>query len=66
MITTLTPEQLALLKPLVAPSVYSLTSITLDINMTNNDGFVPSIIMKSVEVVAKKYESYYLAPLDPN
>jgi hypothetical protein len=66
MITTLTPEQLALLKPLVATSVYSLKSITLDINMTNNDGFVPSIIMKSVEVVAKKYESYYLAPLDPN
>jgi len=45
---------------------YQLDSITLDINMTNNDGFVPSIIVKSVEVVAKKYEAYYLAPLDPN
>ena len=66
MITTLTPADLALLKPDTGTSAYSLTSITLDINMTNNDGFVPSIIMKSVEVVAKKYESYYLAPLDPN
>jgi hypothetical protein len=45
---------------------WRLGSITLDINMTNNDGFVPSIIVKSVEVVAKKYEAYYLAPLDPN
>ena len=45
---------------------YQLDSITLDINMTNNNGFVPSIIVKSVEVVAKKYEAYYLAPLDPN
>jgi len=67
MITTLTQDQIDALKPAgVTPSVYSLTSITLDINMTSNDGFVPSIIMKSVEVVAKKYESYYLAPLDPN
>jgi hypothetical protein len=66
MITTLTSADLALLKPDTGTSAYSLTSITLDINMTNNDGFVPSIIMKSVEVVAKKYESYYLAPLDPN
>jgi hypothetical protein len=47
-------------------SGYQLGSITLDINMTNNDGFVPSVIVKSVEVVAKKYEAYYLAPLDPN
>jgi len=67
MITTLTQAQIDALKPAGAtPSVYSLTSITLDINMTSKDGFVPSIIMKSVEVVAKKYESYYLAPLDPN
>jgi len=26
---------------------------------------VPSIIGKSVEVVAKNYEAYYLAPMDP-
>ena len=45
---------------------YSLKSIHLEINMANNDGFVPSVIMKSVEVVAKNYEAYYLAPLDPN
>jgi hypothetical protein len=43
-----------------------LKSIHLEINMANNDGFVPSVVVKSVEVVAKKYESYYLAPLDPN
>ena len=43
-----------------------LKSIHLEINMVNNDGFVPSVVVKSVEVVAKKYESYYLAPLDPN
>jgi hypothetical protein len=58
------PQNLAALK---APnSEYRLGSIALDINMTNNDGFVPSVIVKSVEVVAKKYEAYYLAPLDPN
>jgi hypothetical protein len=61
-----TPTDLTALKPATGTSNYSLSSITLNINMTNNDGFVPSIIMKSVEVVAKKYESYYLAPLDPN
>jgi hypothetical protein len=44
----------------------SLKSIHLEINMANNDGFVPSVIVKSVEVVAKNYEAYYLAPLDPN
>ena len=47
-------------------TAYSLTSIHLEINMANNDGFVPSVIVKSVEVVTKKYEAYYLAPLDPN
>lgn len=47
-------------------TTYSLKSIHLEINMANNDGFVPSVIMKSVEVVAKNYEAYYLAPLDPN
>jgi len=46
---------------------YYLTSIYLEINMTNNsDGFVPSVVLKSVEVVTKNYEAYYLAPLDPN
>ena len=45
---------------------YYLDSVSLEINMNNNDGFVPSIIVKSVEVVSKKYEAYYLAPLDPN
>jgi hypothetical protein len=49
-----------------ANTTYSLKSIHLEINMANNDGFVPSVIMKSVEVVAKNYEAYYLAPLDPN
>jgi hypothetical protein len=47
-------------------SNYRLTSIHLEINMANNDGFVPSVVLKSVEVVAKNYEAYYLAPLDPN
>jgi hypothetical protein len=47
-------------------SQYYLQSIALEINMSNNSGFVPSVIVKSVEVVAKNYESYYLAPLDPN
>jgi len=65
MVTTLAQAQgLASIKAI--NSGYRLGSITLDINMTNNDGFVPSIIVKSVEVVAKKYEAYYLAPLDPN
>lgn len=45
---------------------FYLDSVSLEINMNNNDGFVPSIIVKSVEVVSKKYETYYLAPLDPN
>lgn len=49
-----------------ANTTYSLKSIHLEINMANNDGFVPSVIVKSVEVVAKNYEAYYLAPLDPN
>jgi hypothetical protein len=47
-------------------TTYSLTSVHLEINMANNDGFVPSVVVKSVEVVAKDYEAYYLAPLDPN
>ena len=50
----------------VSTSTYHLESAHLEINMSNNDGFVPSIIVKSVEVVAKNYEAYYLAPLDPN
>jgi hypothetical protein len=49
-----------------ANTLFSLKSIHLEINMANNDGFVPSVIVKSVEVVAKNYEAYYLAPLDPN
>jgi hypothetical protein len=48
------------------PSTFRLDSVSLEINMSNNDGFVPSIIVKSVEVVTKNYEAYYLAPLDPN
>jgi hypothetical protein len=57
--------------PTIEPNVinstqYYLESAHLEINMSNNDGFVPSIIVKSVEVVAKNYEAYYLAPLDPN
>lgn len=47
-------------------STFYLESVFLEINMSNTDGFVPSIIVKSVEVVSKKYESYYLAPLNPN
>jgi hypothetical protein len=50
----------------VPGSTFYLESVHLEINMSNNDGFVPSIIVKSVEVVAKNYEAYYLAPLDPN
>ena len=49
-----------------AASNYHLESAYLEINMSNNDGFVPNIVVKSVEVVAKNYETYYLAPLDPN
>ena len=64
MMTTAQTQALADIK--AVGSGYRLGSITLDINMTNNDGFVPSVIVKSVEVVAKKYEAYYLAPLDPN
>jgi hypothetical protein len=60
-------DQAANITTLRAPNTtYSLVSIHLEINMSNNDGFVPSVIMKSVEVVTKKYEAYYLAPLDPN
>ena len=49
-----------------ATSVYKLKSVTLNINMRNVSGYVPSVIVKSVEVVAKNYEAYYLAPMDPN
>lgn len=47
-------------------STMKLKSVTLNINMRNSSGYVPSIIVKSVEVVAKNYEAYYLAPMDPN
>ena len=43
-----------------------LKSVTLNINMRNVSGYVPSVIVKSVEVVAKNYEAYYMAPMDPN
>jgi hypothetical protein len=66
MSASITTDQMSGLKPLIQESAYKLRSITLDINMANNDGFVPSVIVKSVEVVAKNYESYYLAPLNPN
>ena len=49
-----------------AASQYHLESAYLEINMSNENGFVPNIIVKSVEVVAKNYDAYYLAPLDPN
>ena len=47
-------------------NAYKISKITLDINMAQSSGFVPSVIIKSVEVVAKNYEAYYLAPLNPN
>ena len=47
-------------------NAYKVSKITLDINMSQSTGFVPSVIVKSVEVVAKNYEAYYLAPLNPN
>ena len=47
-------------------STLKLKSVVLNINMRNVSGYVPNIIVKSVEVVAKKYEAYYLAPMDPN
>jgi hypothetical protein len=50
----------------VSTSQYHLESAYLEINMSNENGFVPNIIVKSVEVVAKNYDAYYLAPLDPN
>ena len=49
-----------------AASQYHLESAYREINMSNENGFVPNIIVKSVEVVAKNYDAYYLAPLDPN
>jgi hypothetical protein len=53
--------------PIVQPgNTYKVSKITLDINMNKSSGFVPSVIIKSVEVVAKNYEAYYLAPLNPN
>jgi hypothetical protein len=53
--------------PVVQPgNAYKVSKITLDINMNRSSGFVPSVIVKSVEVVAKNYEAYYLAPLNPN
>ena len=66
MSASITTQQMSDLRPTNTESTYHLQSITLDINMSNNDGFVPSVIVKSVEVVAKNYESYYLAPLNPN
>ena len=54
------------LNPAEGTSPYRLVSAQLEINMNNEDGFVPNIIVKSVEVVAQNYEAYYLAPLDPN
>jgi hypothetical protein len=51
---------------LTVDQAFRLDSVSLEINMSNNDGFVPSIIVKSVEVVTKNYDAYYLAPLDPN
>jgi hypothetical protein len=50
----------------VNDNTFRLVSAYLEINMNNEDGFVPNIIVKSVEVVAQNYEAYYLAPLDPN
>jgi hypothetical protein len=47
-------------------TAFRLVSAYLEINMNNEDGFVPNIIVKSAEVVAQNYEAYYLAPLDPN
>ena len=51
---------------ILSGDTYRLSSVHLEINMTNNSGFVPSVIVKSVEVVTKNYDAYYLAPLDPN
>jgi hypothetical protein len=47
-------------------NAYTISKITLDINMQQNSGFVPSIIVKSAEVVAKNYDIFYLAPPDSN
>jgi hypothetical protein len=47
-------------------NAYTVSKITLDINMQQNSGFVPSIIVKSAEVVAKNYNVFYLAPPDSN
>jgi hypothetical protein len=51
---------------LIANQQFYLESIYLEINMSNNNGFVPNVIVKSAEVVVKTYDAYYLAPLDPN
>jgi hypothetical protein len=64
-LTTLTQVN-TLFTSLIANNQYRLQSVALEINMSNNDGYVPSVIVKSVEVVAKNYEAYYLAPLNPN
>jgi hypothetical protein len=47
-------------------NAYTISKITLDINMQPNSGFVPSIIVRSAEVVAKNYNVFYLAPPDSN
>ena len=45
-------------------SRYNISKITLDINIQRSTAFVPNIIVKSVEVVTKKYETFYLAPYE--
>ena len=47
-------------------NAYTISKITLDINMQQNPGFVPSVIVKSAEVVAKNYNIFYLASPDSN
>jgi hypothetical protein len=68
LISTLNPPKTIanVINELTTTQQYRLDSVALEINMSNNDGFVPSIIVKSVEVVTKNYDAYYLAPLDPN
>jgi hypothetical protein len=51
---------------IIAPgNRYTISKITLDINIQRSTAFVPNIIVKSVEIVTKKYETFYLAPYDP-
>ena len=64
------PTNAALNGPVVPPQLvapdtqYTISKITLDINIQRSITFVTNVIVKSVEIVTKKYETFYLAPYE--